>query len=87
MEFNVIKYYNLLKLNKISYNLISILRGLELEKNNGNANTEVLSVNIKKALKEQLRDHFEDMGLDLSGGVRMVLIRYLNSNGVTNKDA
>ena len=57
-----------------------------MEKLNGNGNTEVLSVNIKKALKDRLRDHFDDMGLDLSGGVRMVLIQYLNSNGASGKD-
>jgi len=56
-----------------------------LESYNGNLNTEVLSVNIKKDLKEKLREHFTSMGLDLSGGVRMVLIQYLKSNGESTK--
>ena len=55
-------------------------------RNNGFLETEVLSVNVKRALKETLREHFDAMGLDLSGGVRMVLIQYLKANGVSIKD-
>ncbi len=55
-------------------------------RNNSFLETEVLSVNVKRALKEALREHFDGMGLDLSGGVRMVLIQYLKANGVSIKD-
>ena len=59
---------------------------LELGRINGYPETEVLSVNVKRALKETLREHFDAMGLDLSGGVRMVLIQYLKANGANTKE-
>ncbi len=48
-------------------------------------NKIVITVILDRLRKEALEDHFAEMGLNFSNGVRMVLYDYLEKNQISSK--
>ena len=49
-------------------------------------NKIVITVILDRLRKEALEDHFSEMGLNFSNGVRMVLYDYMEKSGVSTKN-
>ena len=49
-------------------------------------NKIVITVILDRLRKEALEDHFSEMGLNFSNGVRMVLYEYMEKSGVSAKN-
>ena len=50
-----------------------------------NNNKIVITVLLDRLRKEALEEHFAEMGLNFSNGVRMVLYEYMEKSGVQIK--
>jgi len=46
----------------------------------------VITVSLDRIRKEALEDHFAEMGLNFSNGVRMVLYEYMEKSGINAKN-
>ena len=49
-------------------------------------NKIVITVILDRLRKEALEDHFSEMGLNFSNGVRMVLYEYMEKSGINAKN-
>ncbi len=49
-------------------------------------NKIVITVILDRLRKEALEDHFVEMGLNFSNGVRMVLYEYMEKSGINAKN-